>query len=108
MSGTLRLLAAAVLLSAASAASAQQVSLGCKASPDVSGVTYYLIVDFTNRTVSIRGHGTGNATITDRLITWSAQGPFYRLERETGRWEIHNSGGFSLWQCERRKPEKVL
>ena len=106
--GTLRKVVATALLSVvAAAASAQEVWLGCASNPNPSGVTYFLIVNFTNATVTIRGHGTYGASIGDRLITWSAGRNFYRLERETGRWEIHNDG-VNVLQCERRKPGSVL
>ena len=104
----LHVVGAMALLSVPPAASAEPVSLGCASNPNPSGVTYYLIVDLTSATVTIRDSGTYKAAITGREITWSAGSTFYRLERETGRWEIHSNAGFSVLKCERRKPGGVL
>jgi hypothetical protein len=98
---------ATALLSVHPAASGEPIWLGCASNPNPSGVTYYLIVDLEKATVTIRDSGTYQASITGREITWSAGRTFYRLERETGRWEIHNDG-VNVLQCQRRKSGSVL
>jgi hypothetical protein len=91
-------------LVASAPAAAETVSLACAASGGAQ--TYYLTLDYDNATVTMRDWGTYRATIGDREITWSNGSAFNRLERETGRFEIHNSDYMTVMQCHRGEPSQ--